>query len=158
MESARIQSFSGPYFPAFGVNTDHKKLRIRTLFTQYMGIGTFVCKSLQEDQIFWKFTNTGILKTFCWDVVIAVKLESMMIRFYEIVKNTFPHQSSDRYLFTFIGIYPWVTLRKKCPHSELFWSSFFRIQSEYGQFSRSVNFCSSIFYWKKLNYIIFCEN
>ena len=26
--------FSGPYFPAFGLNTDQKKLRIWTLFTQ----------------------------------------------------------------------------------------------------------------------------
>ena len=27
--------FSGPYFPAFGLNTDQKKLRIWTLFTQW---------------------------------------------------------------------------------------------------------------------------
>ena len=29
-------AFSGPYFPAFGLNTDQRKLRIWTLFTQWM--------------------------------------------------------------------------------------------------------------------------
>ena len=27
------------------------------------------------------------------------------------------------------------TLRKKCPYSELFWSTFFRIRAEYGEIS-----------------------
>ena len=29
----KYEVFSGPYFPAFGLNTDQKKLRIWTLFT-----------------------------------------------------------------------------------------------------------------------------
>ena len=44
-KSVRIRSFSGPYFPVFGLNTERhgvsecgkyraEKLRIRTLFTQ----------------------------------------------------------------------------------------------------------------------------
>ena len=48
MKSVWIRNFSGPYFPAFGLNTERygefgpnagkkgaEKLRIRTLFTQY---------------------------------------------------------------------------------------------------------------------------
>ena len=44
MKSVYIRSFSGPYFPAFGLNTEislnarkcgSEELRIRTLFTQY---------------------------------------------------------------------------------------------------------------------------
>ena len=31
----QIRSFSGPYFPVLGLNTDQKKLRIWTLFTQW---------------------------------------------------------------------------------------------------------------------------
>ena len=34
LKNVRIWSFSGPYFPEFGLNADQKKLRIRTLFTQ----------------------------------------------------------------------------------------------------------------------------
>ena len=40
VKSVRNRSFSGPYFPAFGLNTENAgkcgpaKLRIRTLFTQ----------------------------------------------------------------------------------------------------------------------------
>ena len=39
MKSVHIRSFSGPYFPAFGLNTwknGPEKLWIRTLFTQWM--------------------------------------------------------------------------------------------------------------------------
>ena len=45
MKSVRFRSFSGPYFPAFGLNTERygvkyrpEKLRIQTLFTQYHSI------------------------------------------------------------------------------------------------------------------------
>ena len=38
VKSARIRSFSGPYFPAFG----QEKLRIRTLFTQCLSSINFV--------------------------------------------------------------------------------------------------------------------
>ena len=31
------------------------------------------------------------------------------------------------------SIKDWLTLRKKCPYSELFWSAFSRIQTEYGE-------------------------
>ena len=35
-KSIQIWSFSGPYFPVFGLNTGQKKLRVWTLFTQLM--------------------------------------------------------------------------------------------------------------------------
>ena len=34
LKNIQIRIFSGPYFPAFGLNRDQKKLRIWTLFTQ----------------------------------------------------------------------------------------------------------------------------
>ena len=38
MKSVRIRSFSGSYFPAFGLNTEKsgpEKLQMQTLFTQW---------------------------------------------------------------------------------------------------------------------------
>ena len=34
VKSVQMRSFSGPYFPAFGLNSNQKKHRIWTLFTQ----------------------------------------------------------------------------------------------------------------------------
>ena len=34
MKSVRIRSFSSPYFPAFGINTE--RYGVRTLFTQWL--------------------------------------------------------------------------------------------------------------------------
>ena len=38
-----------------------------------------------------------------------------------------------------------LSLRKKCPYSELFWSAFFRIQTEYGEmFSSNAGKCGPV--------------
>ena len=51
VKSVRIRSSSGPYFPAFGLNTERysvagkygpEKLRIRTLFTQWHSLNLVI--------------------------------------------------------------------------------------------------------------------
>ena len=65
VESARIQSFSGPYFPAFGVNTDQKKLRIRTLFTQCIwALGLLFVKVSRKTKYFENLPTQGFWKRF----------------------------------------------------------------------------------------------
>ena len=48
VKSVQIRSFFGPYFPAFGLNTDQKKLRIRTFFRQ----GLFVKQICPIDMLY----------------------------------------------------------------------------------------------------------
>ena len=51
-----------------------------------------------------------------------------------------------RYLLIFIQPSENITLREKCPYSELFWSAFSRIRTEYGKILRMSRY--SVQMWK----------
>ena len=52
--------FSGPYFPAFGLNTDQKKLRIWTLFSQWQRFPwTCVIWIIPKLNTAWKVSKYG---------------------------------------------------------------------------------------------------
>ena len=42
------------------------------------------------------------------------------------------------------SVYLYITLRKKCPYSELFWSAFSRIRTEYGVSLRIQSECGKM--------------
>ena len=49
-----------------------------------------------------------------------------------MLDNSWPQQNQEKCPVQHY-FYFWRTLRKKCSYSELFWSVFFQIQTEYGQ-------------------------
>ena len=65
VKSVRIQSYSGPYFPAFGLNYGPEQLLKRTIFTQWCVASDYVMR--------WNSYNNLILRIlrilFQWDKI-----------------------------------------------------------------------------------------
>ena len=55
MKNVHVRRFSGPYFLAFELNTDQKKLHIRTLFTQCY----FLFRKLKRNNLIFSISTNG---------------------------------------------------------------------------------------------------
>ena len=125
VKSVRIWSFSAPYFPTFGLNTERndaekyiaiaakcrtEKLRIQTLFTQ--------CKRSRKAPYAEKCTANKSVDIWC-----LVKMHSSQVIF-----NALPNIKQHRH-WRLAG----KTLCEKCQNTEFFWSVISRIWTEYGK-------------------------
>ena len=115
MKSVQIGVFSGPYFPVFGLNTDRKKLRLWTLFTQWiscifrlvlLGREIIVIKVIvfkKQKKPFADVLKIGVLKNLaifkgkhlCWSLfnkVRAFRLQYFNIDILYIIRSHFLHR------------------------------------------------------------------
>ena len=66
--------FSGPYFPVFGLNTDEKKLRIWTLFTQWRGLSKNVSRRRQKiEKKSWLKRPRAVSKNQIWTKILMTQ-------------------------------------------------------------------------------------
>ena len=102
MKSVRIWSFSGPYFPAFGLNTERygrispyspqmrenttKKIRIRTLFMQWRSGNSLSWKRNQLTSFYMKGTMiVNGFKTF-WKIIYFVQSTRPVVVYWQNIK------------------------------------------------------------------------
>ena len=119
VKSVRIRSFSGPYFSAFGLNTDQKNSESRP-FSRSVLIQTLYKLKLQN---LYKFKVQIHQRINTWTSLdLFILIDTNYTGSLSVIRDT---------------ILLVLTLREMCGYSKFFWSVFSNILTEYREMLRS---------------------